>query len=359
MTVIVGGGQAGLAVGAALQDRGQSAVILEAAAEIGDVWRGRWQGLRLFTPARYSSLPGLPFGGRPYHLPDRLEVADYLAAFAKTRGLDVRTGQQVNSVRKETESGFEIETEEGHRYLAGQVVIATGANRTPHRPGFAERLPPSMPQIHTAELRNPHAWLPTGTQHLLVIGAGASGSQIAALLRPHVVAVTLAGRDTGHLPRSLFGRDVYDYLYGLGIMSLRVDRWPGSQLVNAVTGDVTVGESLEQICARLDIRRTARIDDYVDGAFVTTDRERLERVDAVVYATGYRNRYPFLRVPAALNDDGSPQHERGISPVRGLYWMGLPYMRTISSALIGGVGADAEWVAGQIVDSVAKPAAAS
>ena len=344
--LIIGGGQAGLAAARELRLAGHAARVLEAHARIGDNWRRRWAGLRLFTPARYSALPGLDFPADPYHLPSREAFADYLEAYAKTAELDVVTGACVTRLeRGGGGEGFRTHVGEGRAFESRRVVIASGAYRTPRLPSFAERLPPSLPALHSSQIRSTDEWPGGKGKRVLVVGAGASGGQLAVLLsRKH--EVTLAGRDPGTLPRTVLGRDVYDYLYGLRLLRVPVDGFLGRRLRGVPgEGEVTVGASVAERSAEYGVRRCARIEAYSGGAFRTSDGETVAGVEAVLFATGYRNRYDFVAVPGALDDDGRPVHRSGRSPVAGLYWMGLPMMRTLSSALVGGVGADARALA--------------
>ena len=351
--LIIGGGQAGLAAAYELQQRGRDALILEANAALGDNWRQRWGGLRLFTPNRYNALPGSPFPGEAYGLPDRRQVADYLEAYAKTHDLASELNADVVSLRRDATSGlFAVGIADGRTFEAPSVVVATGAYRTPRLPGFAERLPPDFPQRHTSQLRDLSQWPGPEASRVLVVGAGASGTQVAVHLRARH-EVVLAGRDPGALPRRLAGRDIYDYLYGLGLMDLRTTTFPGRYLKGKPgAGEIGVGDHADAAAERLGIGRCGRIRDYREGIFHTADAERIEDVAAVVFATGYRNTYPFIEVGGALSPEGAPVHDRGVSPVRGLYWMGLPMMRRIGSSLLGGVGADARFIA----EAIARPA---
>ena len=361
-TLVVGAGQAGLAAAYYLQRAGADYHVLEALPRVGDAWRRRWAGLRLFTPNRYNGLPGSPFPGAAYELPSRLAVADYLEGYARVHGLRVVTHSPLVSLRQNPRSGgFEVETENTNDGSGGgtvtwrtrDVVLATGAYRSPRVPGFAERLPPALPHVHAAQLRDPAAWLPRGARHLLIVGAGASGHQLAVQFAGDPVRpdrITLAGRDPGHLPRRVLGRDVYDYLYGLGLLPLRVDRAPGRWLARTPTkGEIRVGEGVDRSARRHGIGRVGRIRDFAGGRFLTEEGTEVDDVDAVVFATGYRNRYDFLDVPGALDGEQRPRHRLGVSPVPGLYWLGLHLMRRVNSSLLGGVGADAREVVHELL----------
>lgn len=348
--IVIGAGQAGLAAAYYLARAGRHYLLLEAHDRVGDSWRYRWDGLQLFTPNRYNRLPGSRFPGADYVLPDRLAVADYFETYVAEQGLRVRIGARVGSVTPTESSTFAIRLASGETLGTRTLVIAAGAYRTPRVPGFAERLPAGLPTVHTADLRSAEEWLPSPGQHVLVVGAGASGTQVARLLNKRH-RVTLAGRDPGHLPRRVLGRDVYDYLYGAHVLQTRVDSLAGRALARQpVGGEVRVGESVNAIARREGIARVGRVEGY-DGDFVLAGGGVLSDVDAVAWATGYRNRYPFLReLPGALDAEGRARHELGHSPVPGLWWMGLHLMRRVNSSLLGGVGRDA----GEVVSEVGR-----
>ena len=342
-TIVIGAGQAGLAAAYYLQSRGVDYRVLEALPRVGDQWRRRWDGLRLFTPNRYNKLPGSDGPpGQPYGLPSALEVADYLEGYAREHGLRVTTGAEVACLTKPA-GAFALTLRDGRRLKSRRVIVAGGAYRTARVPGFAARLAPTLAQVHTSALRSPAAWVEEHhLRHVLVVGAGASGHQVAKLLAPHT-RVTLAGEDPGHLPRRVLGRDVYDFLYGLGVLPTRVDSLAGKVLAKAPTkGEIRVGERVDASARRHGIARCAKVADVSPQGLVhCVDGQRVTDVDGFVWATGYDNRYPFVEVAGALGADGKPLHTRGHSPVPGLYWMGLHLMRRVNSSLLGGVGRDA------------------
>jgi len=206
-TVVIGGGQAGLAVGHYLAADDADFVILDGASRIGDSWRRRWDSLRLFTPAAYSGLPGMPFPAPPTHLPDKDEVAAYLTRYAERFDLPVRLDARARSLGHD---GAHFVIDAGDRvYESDQVVVATGPFQQPKIPAIGGRLAPEIHQVHSSGYHNPFE-LPEGP--VLVVGAGNSGAQIALELARHR-KVWLAGRDTGHLPRRVLGRDLFDWLW--------------------------------------------------------------------------------------------------------------------------------------------------
>ena len=192
--VVIGGGQAGLAVGYQLAQRGISFVILEAHDRIGDSWRKRWDSLRLFTPARYDSLAGMPFPAEDFSFPTKDAMADYLEAYAKRFQLPVRTGARVTRLTR-SNGGFVVTTNQGS-IEADQVVVAMSTFQQPRVPSFATQLAPDVAQLTSFAYRNPRS-LPEGA--VLVVGAGNSGAEIALdLAKTH--RVFLSGRDVGQIP---------------------------------------------------------------------------------------------------------------------------------------------------------------
>lgn len=188
--IVIGGGQAWLAMGYFLARQGRDFVILDGAERVGDAWRRRWESLTLFTPACYSALPGLAFPGDPERSPGKDEVAAYLEGYAARFRLPVRTGERVTSLRPGP-AGWTAGTPAGS-YEAAQVVVATGPFQRPAVPALARGLPPGVVHLHSAEYREP-AQLPAG--EVLVVGAGNSGVQIAEeLSATHRVVLAVGER---------------------------------------------------------------------------------------------------------------------------------------------------------------------
>src|SRR6266571_1857547 len=177
-TIIIGGGQAGLAAGQFLGKQGRSSVILDASERVGDAWRTRWDSLRVFTPAKYNGLPGMRFPAPALSFPTKDEVADYMAAYAKRFALPVRSGVRVERLERQG-GGFVLASSAG-TFEASNVIVATGAHRTPKVPAFASQLPEGITQMHSSAYRNP-SQLRGGAA--LVVGLGNSGAEISYDLR--------------------------------------------------------------------------------------------------------------------------------------------------------------------------------
>jgi putative flavoprotein involved in K+ transport len=348
-TIVVGGGQAGLAIGYHLAARGLDFVILDAAPRLGDSWRRRWDSLRLFTPARYSSLPGMAFPDSPSHLPDKDQVADYLERYAERFELPVRLHTQVTSLDR-VGTDFVLETSAGI-FEAKNVVVATGPFQRPKIPGFATELRSDVVQLHSSSYRNPFE-LPIGD--VLVVGAGNSGAQIALELS-RVRNVTLAGRDIGRLPRTILGADVFSWLWP-AFRRLHLDTSIGRRLRRrSRSSDPLIGINPRDFAAH-GVRRVGPVTEVRDG-LPHVDGAAID-VKTVIWATGFAPDFSWIR-PPALGPDGAPRQVRGVSAVEGLYFLGQRFQYRQSSALIGGVGVDAEFIAGDVArrTSAAEPAA--
>jgi putative flavoprotein involved in K+ transport len=347
-TIIVGGGQAGLAVGYHLARRGRPFVILDAGEHIGDAWRSRWDGLRLFTAARYDGLPGMPFPGPRDALPTKDEVAEYLESYAARMGLAVRLGIQVTEIKAaEHGDGFRLDAEQ-HRFEAANVVIATGAYGSPRLPDFARDLDPRILQLHSSEYRTP-AQLREGA--VLVVGASNSGAEIAlGAARGH--RTILAGPDKGKMPARpdsrlariidpafwFFINHVATLATPIGRKALPFVRDHGGPLERVWPSDLDAA-GVERVFARAVASR--------NGLPVLDDGRAVD-VANVIWCTGFRPNFDWIHLPV-VGADGWPVHTRGVvSSVPGLYVVGLPFLHSAGSALLGGVGRDAAYLVEQM-----------
>ena len=345
--VIIGAGQTGLAAGHHLAKRGVEFVILDANPRIGDQWRRRWDSLRLYSPARYDGLPGLPFPGPRSRYPSGNEMADYLETYAAHEKLPIRTGVGVESVRA-GDPGYVIDTGEG-RLEAAQVVVATGAFQHPNVPDFASELDPGILQLHSSDYRVP-AQLADGP--VLVVGFSHSGADVAyesALARHRTF---LSGKSHGQLPFSVESRR--------GRIA-----WPIMKFVawNLLTLRTPIGRKMAPEIRKggaplLRIRRpellhagvemlAARTVGVEDGKPMLADGQVLD-VATVVWCTGFRTDYRWVE-PAAIAADGWPVEDRGVVPSSpGLYFLGIPFQSGFTSMLVVGAGRDAAHVADRI-----------
>lgn len=334
MILVIGAGQAGLAAGRALRLAGHDVLLLDSHPRLGESWRRRWDSLRLFTPASRSSLPGMPLPGPADRYPGKDEIADYLEAYAARFDLPVRLGTTVTELRRTDDGGFEAVTGNGV-YGGDGVVVATGPFQRPYIPDIP--LAPEVASLHSADYRNP-GHLPDGP--VLVVGGGNSGVQIAAELaatRPVTLAVAVR---QPVLPQRIAGTDVFTWMEALGVIRAPATS-PAGRLLRRREPLIGLGpRGLRKMGVRVVDRITAA-GTKTDGPVLRTASGRVLTPRTVIWATGYRPDYRWLRVPGAL-EGGVPRHIGGISPVLGLTFLGLPFQRCRGSALIGWVGEDAE-----------------
>ena len=337
--IVIGGGQAGLAIGYYLRRQGRRFAILEAADAVGAAWRGRWDSLVLFTPRRYSALPGLIFRGDPDAYPTRDEVVAYLEEYARTFELPVHFDSRVRSL-KQHDRGFVVQV--GDRELeADQVVVATGPFQVPRIPEQASSLAPDVFQAHSTAYIKPDD-VPSG--RVLVVGGGNTGYQIAdELAATRDVALAIGSRQTP-LPQKLLGRDLFWWLTKTRLINKSVDTRIGQR---ARARDTLIGSSARRL-RRHGVALKPRVVAARDRTVEFADGTKLE-VDAVIWATGYRSDYAWIQ-PAVIEDDGKVRHRRGVTDTPGLYFLGLSWQHTRGSALIGWVNDDAEFIAERIAE---------
>lgn len=343
-TVIIGGGQAGLAAGYFLKRLGLHFAILDDQARTGDSWRQRWDSLRLFTPSKYNALPGRPFERPDFYFPSKDEVAGYLEDYVAAFHLPVRHGVKVKKLTRD-EQGYRLQT--GTESIsAAHVIVATGAYQKPHTPAFAKELDASIQQLHSSQYRNPTQV--TGRQ-VLVVGAGNSGAEISLDLARAGKQVWLAGRDVGRIPADKVGRILGGRPYWFFVSRVLSTATPIGRKMMAQAlhhGAPLIRASQEEI-AGAGIQRLPRLAGISAGRPSLEDGRSLP-VESVVWATGFRPEYGWIELPV-FDAHGYPRQARGVVPeAPGLYFVGLPFQRALTSAFLGGVGEDAEYIARRI-----------
>jgi putative flavoprotein involved in K+ transport len=345
-TVVVGGGQAGLTAGYYLAKHGRPFVIVDANERIGDAWRNRWDSLRLFTPARFSSLPGMPLDAPEWSFPTKDELADYLESYAERFELPVRTGVRVDELWR-FNGHFVVGTDSGE-IEADNVIVATGAHQVPRLPAFAAELDPRIVQLHSRDYRSP-SQLQDGD--VLLVGAGNSGAEIALeLSRTH--RVWLAGPSTGQIP---FKHGTH-FSARLGFRMVRfvghrvltrgtpIGRKVGPKLVTGA--DPLIRTRLKDLL-EAGVERVPRVVGARTGLPVLED-DRVLDVANVVWCTGFRTDFGWIDLPV-FDDDGEPRHDRGVVEAEpGLYFLGLVFQYSISSDVLPNRGRDASYIAKHI-----------
>jgi len=348
-TVVIGGGQAGLAVGYHLAKRGLPFLILDAYQRVGDAWRQRWDSLRLFTPARYDALPGMCFPAPGDSFPTKDEMADYLEAYAKHFQMPMMSGVRVERLSRRgdrflvTAKQWQVESE--------NVIVAMANYQKPRFPMFARDLDPAIRQLHSHAYRNP-SQLQSGP--VLVVGVGNSGADIGIdVSRTH--ATWLSGKENGHIPyriESFFGRHIgFRFIRFIGHRVLALNTPIGRrQRPNFLHRTPPLIRVKPQDLTAAGIQRVGRVVGVRRGMPLLSDGRTLN-VANVIWCTGFEPGFSWIDLPV-FDEIGDPLHERGVVPsAPGLYFLGLQFLYSMTSATVHGVGRDAEHIVKVIVSN--------
>ena len=348
--LIIGGGQAGLAMGSGLKETLLSFRIVERHPRIGDSWRNRYASLVLFTPRAYSALPGLAVPGDPEGFPTKDEMADYLEAYSERFELPVAPGTAIVRLER-LDGGFRATTEAGEPIDSRAVVLATGAFQRPAIPPISNGLSDEVAQLAPEDYRTP-GQLAAG--RVLVVGDGATGRQIALELTDNHEVLLAAGRSRRVSPDRILGRSVFWWMDKLGVLGASRESAIGRYLMKA---DPFPGKGLElDKLQQRGVGVVGRVT-QAEGKKVSFADEKVAEVDAVVWATGYRDDAGWVHIPEVKDDRGDFMHYRGVSPLPYLCFVGRSWQWTRGSALFAGVGQDAAYLTEHIVGLFERRAA--
>jgi putative flavoprotein involved in K+ transport len=337
--IVIGAGQAGLAIAWHLRHQDVRFLVVDSAPEIGHSWRTRWDSLRLFTPAQYDNLPGMDFPAPPDTYPTKDQVADYLVDYASRFQLPVLLNCTVTRLERLGDR-FAVHTSQG-TLRTRQVVVATGPFQQPVIPDLARGLGRDVLQLHSAEYRKA-AQIPAGS--VLVVGAGTSGLQIAAeLVAEHDVTVAVGTRSL-QLPQRILGRDLFWWLTRLGVIAKTTDSRIARRM--RARGDLVIGSS-DGALHRTGVNLRPRVVSASPDVVTFADGSRCTP-ETVIWATGFSNDYSWIDIPEVF-DGGYVEHQRGVTKAPGLYFIGLPWQHTRGSALLGFVQHDASWLAQRLL----------
>jgi putative flavoprotein involved in K+ transport len=400
-TLIIGGGQAGLAVSYFLLLQRREHLILEKSTRPAHVWTDdRWDSFTIVTPNWAMRMPGAEYNGNdPGGYMPRSEVGTYFDQYVKNYKLPIRYGTCVTSVEQLPDGkGFQVITDQGS-YRAKNVVMATGLFQQPKIPKYAAEIPINIVQLHSGHYRNPES-LPPGA--VLVVGSGQSGCQIAEELYQSGRKVYLCVGSAGRAPRRYRGKDIFEWLLLTGFFDRTVDKLPsprakfagnpqvsgkngghtlnvhqfardGVQLLGRIAaakdGRITLSSGLHESLARVDkfeIDLTKQIDEYIQKTGVEAPGEiipqlrdgykvrefteldlRSAGIKTIIWSAGYSFDYSMVKLPVT-DGDGYPIQQRGVTQYQGLYFAGMPWLHKYKSGLLVGVGEHAEYVAAQI-----------
>ncbi|MDF2681562.1 MAG: monooxygenase [Brevibacillus sp.] len=335
--IIIGGGQAGLASGYHLKKKGISFLILEASDQATGSWPHYYDSLKLFSPARLSSLPGMKIRGTADHYPHRDEVIRYLQDYAQKFELPIRTNQRVTAVEK-NEDSFMIRTLAGDMFRTRAIINATGSFHNPFTPEIKDRGIFKGEVLHSSSYRNPNKFK---GKRVVVVGRGNSAVQIAVELTDHSYTSLAVLQPVEFVKQKILGLDLHYWVRALGLDTFPFWRFGKKAPVPSSVSDL--GDYKQKIGAGKPDQRNMFTSFYPDGV-VWQDGTR-EAIDTVIFATGYRPNYSYLNLIGALDLEGRALQKAGISlSVPGLYFVGIEGQRSFASATLRGVGPDAKYV---------------
>ncbi len=335
-TIVIGAGQAGLAVGYFLKQTKQKYILLDKGSEAGESWSNRYDSLILFTPRKYSSLPGMTLEGEEQGFPNKDEIAAYLQKYAERFEIPIHFHTEVINVSK-INGHFFIKTNK-NEYHAKNVVIATGAFQTPNIPSFAKGFSTDIHQFHSSEYRNPKQ---LGDGNVLVIGGGNSGAQIAVELSKERETYLACNRKLKYLPMTIGDKSIFWWFEKCGVLKAKYNSTLGKFIQQK--GDPIFGFGLKKAIDKKEIMMQKGVIGGKQHQVVFEDTSTL-KAHNIIWATGYKILFPWLEIDGVLNEEGKVIHHRGVSNKKGLYFIGLPWQFRRGSALLLGVGDDAEYI---------------
>lgn len=335
--LVVGAGQAGLAMGYYLKKKNLSFLILDQSSEVGESWKNRYDSLTLFTPRTYSNLPGMILKGEQGGYPKKDEISAYLKSYAKTFSLPIKLNTLIESL-DEIDAAFELTTNKG-KYRARNIVVATGPFQHPNIPGFSKNLSSNIFQLHSSEYKNP-SQLKEGTT--LVVGGGNSGAQIATEIAEERTVYLSVGHRLRFLPQDIGNRSIFWWFDKLGFLKANVNSNFGRYLKNRP--DPIFGLELKEKIKLAKVKVKPKVVS-VKGSRVEFEDGGLLEVNNIIWSTGFKPDYTWIKVPFIFDHNGLPIHDRGITSKKGLYFLGMPWQYRRGSAILQGIGFDANHLA--------------
>jgi putative flavoprotein involved in K+ transport len=339
--LVIGAGQAGLAMGYFLKQTKLKFLILDKGNEIGESWKNRYDSLTLFTPRSYSSLPGLSLIGEEKQYPTKDEISNYLSLYANTFLLPIQLNTFITRLDR-ADGYFLLSTNQGD-YKCKNVIVATGPFHEPFIPKFSHLLSDKVLQLHSSKYKNPSQLLEGTT---LVVGGGNSGAQIAVEISDDREVYLSVSQQVKFLPQDIGNKSIFWWFDKLGVLKANVNSQVGQFIKNKP--DPIFGFELKSLLKTGKVVLKQRVTSANKNQMFFHDGSSIE-VSNVIWSTGYKSDYRWINVPSVLNEKGMPSHQRGLSPIKGLFFLGLPWQYRRGSALIQGVGTDAEYIVEKIL----------
>ena len=336
--IIVGAGQAGLAMAYQLKQSNANFLMLDSADEIGASWLKRWDSLKLFTPTEFNHLPGMAFPAIKGHYPDKFDVDNYFKAYVKLFELPIKLATTVTKVVKSNQ-GFEVQCTE-KSYQCKKIIIASGPFHTPFIPPCHMLLSPSIKQIHSRDYRNPEQLIAGDT---LVVGAGDSGFQILQEIAKHDTnrQVFFSGSTNAlTIPQEFLGKTLWWWFKLLGVLSVNKYSWLGKKIKQKM--QPVIGIDIKSLLSKSNVTAVGHTLDANENN-IRCQHKTLSSIKNIIWSTGFRADFSWID-GIALDKQGYPVNYRGVSTTKDMYFIGLPWMYTRGSATLGGVHKDAAYL---------------
>lgn len=338
--VIVGAGQAGIAMGYYLMKTDLSFILLDRDSNIGNSWTKRYDSLVLFTPRKYSALPNKKMKGNQHTFPTKDEIADYLKSYVSQFNIPIQMHTKVHFVHRE--NGYYVLNTSKGWLKAKQVVCATGAFDQPYIPPVIEKKNKEMNHYHSSEYKRPNQ-LPDGP--VTVVGGGNSGAQIATELSKTKEVTLSVSENLTFLPLHFLNKDIFTWLDRTGFLFAGTDTKRGKWFQKRE--DPIFGKTLKKLLKQKKIKLKPRVI-HTTGNLITFQDGTIQQSSSIIWATGFKANDSWIQIDNAISEEGKPIHDRGVSPIKGLYFIGLSWQYHRGSALICGVGRDASYIASWI-----------
>lgn len=342
--IIIGAGQAGLSIAYYLKKQKISFLIVDANAEIGAPWLKRWDSLKLFTPSEFNNLPGLNFPYKKGHYANKYEVADYLKKYVDTFKIPVEFNQKIISLKKQNDN-FTIKSN-SKTFKAKNVIIATGPFHKPFTPKFHKNISKDIIQIHSEHYKNPDQLQDGPT---LVVGAGDSGVQILNEVSKNSNRKVYFSGNTNisSIPQEFLGKTLWWWFKNIGFLTANKYSWIGKKLSNGL--QPVIGTDVKKLFKKKNITCVGRTLDAKEEKLFF-EKQHCNDIKNIIWATGFKPNFNWIE-NVSLDKNQYPKNYRGVSDIKGLYYIGLPWLYTRGSATLGGVQKDAKFLSKYIAEN--------
>lgn len=338
--IIIGAGQAGLAIAYYLQKQNLNYVIVDANSETGAPWLKRWDSLKLFTPSEFNNLPGMKFPHKKGHYANKYEVADYLKAYVKKFNIPIEFNHKITSLKKEN-GIFKLKSD-SKEFEAANVIVATGPFHKPFTPKCHTKISDEILQIHSEHYKSPDQLQDGNT---LVVGAGDSGVQILDEISKLNRTVYFSGNtNINSIPQELLGKTLWWWFQKIGFLSAHKYSWIGKKLSKG--GQPVIGTDVKTLFKKNNVICVGRTLD-ANKTTVEFEKQPVDDIKNIVWATGFKPNFQWIE-GIEFDESLYPKNYRGVGELDGLYFIGLPWLYTRGSATLGGVKKDAKYLSDYI-----------